>query len=93
MSPTSSWGHPSQCLLSNPPHAKPHRQLVLVTPDACALPLLNHSLDVHQHGQRHTARGKAAEQRAGAAVTRTKKLADRQRRQHTVVGVCLGAGL
>lgn len=45
--------------------ARAHRQLVLVAPDPRALPLLNHGFDVHQHGQRHAAGGKAAGQRAG----------------------------
>lgn len=82
--PPFLWRCPPQCS-PIPPPAGPHRQLVLVTPDPRALPLLHHSFDIHQHRQRHTARGEAAEQRAGAGETSlTKSPADRQKAQHTV---------
>lgn len=54
-----------------------------MTPDPCALPLLNHSFDVHQHRQRHTARGKAAEQKVGARVARLRPPIDRPMDRHT----------
>lgn len=38
-----------------------YRQLVLVTPYPSALPLLDHSFNVHQHWQRHAARSEAEE--------------------------------
>lgn len=45
--------------------AWPYRQLVLVTPHPSALPLFDHSFDVHQHRQRHTARSEAEGQSRG----------------------------
>lgn len=45
--------------------AWPYRQLILVTPHPSALPLFDHSFDVHQHWQGHTARSKAEEQSRG----------------------------
>ena len=56
--------HPSTCLWGTSP-AWPYRQLILVTPHTSALPLFDHSFDVHQHWQRHAARSETEEREQG----------------------------
>lgn len=74
----------TSCLSCAPQHLPlgtspvwPYRQLILVTPHASALPLLDHSFDVHQHRQRHTAGSETEEQRAGAEAVGSQEPAHR----------------